>query len=77
MYYVAKWEGEWSVTYGERLQMSPASATDVAWMCGCFHDLLIFPLGIPLEMGNLDNVFFNSNTIAFLILITSCSSSSY
>ena len=40
--YVTKLESKWSVTYGERLQMAPASATDVPWMC-FFDELLIFP----------------------------------
>ena len=32
MNYVAELEGKLSVTWGKCLQMSPASATDVAWM---------------------------------------------
>ena len=49
--YVTKLESKWSVTYGERLQMAPASATDVPWMCVFFDEWLIFPMWIPSKCG--------------------------
>ena len=50
--YVAKLESTWSVTYGERLQMAPASATDVPWMCLFSWWIVDF----PIEMRNQYNV---------------------
>jgi hypothetical protein len=73
--YVTKLESKWSVTYGERLQMAPASATDVPWMC-----FFRWNGDFPIEMRNLYNVgapftiakwVYSSNVYGFWYIITS------